>query len=96
MSEVLGIKETKELVIGVNELAVELVKHLKDGVQVTDALAILDTLKTNEDFKAKLAAAYENVQAVPAEVKDISLVEGMELVMAQAAYLPKIIEAAKK
>ena len=93
--EALGIKETKEVVVGVNELAIELVKHFKDGVQFTDALGLIETLKTNEDFKAKLVAAYENIQAVPAEVKDISLVEGMELVMVQAAYLPKIIEAAK-
>lgn len=96
MSEVVGIQETKELLVAVNELSIELIKHLKDGVQVADAVAILDTLKNNADFKAKLEAGYTNVQAVPAEIKDLSLVEGGELVMTQISYLPKILEAAKK
>lgn len=93
--ETAGIVETKELLVGVNELSMELIKHLKDGVQVGDALAILDTLKNNADFKAKLEAAYTNVQAVPAEIKDLSIAEGVELAMVQVAYLPKILAAAK-
>lgn len=91
-----GIKETKELLVGVNELSVFLVERLKDGAQVGDAVALIDKLKNDPDFQAKLAAAYDQINQVPAEVKDLSLMEGIELVMVQANYVPKIIEAAKK
>lgn len=91
-----GVVETKELLVGVNELAVELIKHFKDGVQLTDAIAILEAMKSNEDLKAKIEAAYKNIQAVSEEIKDLTLPEGIELIMVQASYVPKLIEAAKK
>lgn len=91
-----GVKETKELLIGVNELSVFLVELLKDGAQVGDAVAMIDKLKNDPDFQAKMMAAYDQVNQVPAEIKDLSMVEGIELVMVQAQYVPKILEAAKK
>lgn len=96
MAEVMGVKETKELLVGVNELSIELIKHFKDGIQVADALAIVDDFKTNPDLLAAIMAAKDNIQAVPAEVKDLSLAEGIELALAQAAYVPKLIAAAAK
>lgn len=93
--EVLGIKETKEALIGVNELAIEIVKHAKDGIQASDAVAILDDFKNNPELKAALEAAIENIKGVPAEVSDMSLKEGIELAIVQVSYAPKIIEALK-
>jgi hypothetical protein len=93
---VLGIKETKEVLVAINEVAIVLAKHLKDGAQLTDAIAIVDDFKNNPDLLAKLLAAKENISAVPAELKDVSLVEGVELAITQASYAPKIIAALKK
>ena len=92
-----GIKETKELVIGANELAVLLVERLKDGFQVgEDVSAVIAKLSGDADFKAKMEAAYQGVGQVGAEAKDLDLAEGLELIMVQATYVPKIVAAAKK
>jgi hypothetical protein len=93
--EAMGVKETKEVIVGVNELAVVLIKHLKDGAQITDVMAIVDDFKNNPELLAAILAAKENIGAVPAEMKDCSFVEAAELAMLQVSYLPKIIGAIK-
>lgn len=94
--EAYGIKETKELLIGVNELSIVLVGLLKDGAQVSDAAALIEKMKSDPEFMAKLQAAYDKINEVPAEIKDLNLAEGLELVIEQAKFVPKILEAAKK
>ena len=79
MSEHVGIKETKEALDGLNEVAVEIVKVAKDGIQVKDAATIVEDLITKPEFKAKLVAAVEGINLVPAEIKDLDLAEGVEL-----------------
>ena len=91
-----GINETLELLVGVNELAVCMIELMKDGFQVADFGALMLKLQSDEMFKEKLMKAYENIGMVPAEIKDISMVEGMNLALIQIQYLPKILEAAKK
>lgn len=91
----MGIKETKEALIGVNELSLVLIKHLKDGAQLTDIMAVVDDLKNNPELLEKLKAAKEGIEQVPAEAKDISLIEAGELLMTQVGYVPKIIAALK-
>lgn len=86
------IKETKELLIGVNELSLLLVKNLKDGLQVgKDVAAIFTELLSNDDLKAKLEAAYQGVDKVKGEVKDLTLTEGLELVQEQFKYIDDFI-----
>lgn len=96
MAEKLGIKETKEAVAGVMELAVLLAARLKDGVQLGDVVAVYDKLKDDAEFQAKLLAAYGGVGAVPAEVKDLDLMESVELVTVIVPYVPKVADALKK
>lgn len=92
-----GVKESKELLIGVNELSLVLMKHLKDGFQAgKDAAAILGELVANEEVKNKLVEAVQGVDKVPAEIKDLSLEEGVELGMVQVGYVSKIVDALKK
>ena len=92
---VLGIKELKEALIGVNELSILIASRMKDGAGLDDAMAIWEKLKNDEDFKNKMVAAYEGIGMVPAELKQIDLAEGIELAMLQAGYVPKIIAAIK-
>lgn len=91
-----GIKETKEAVIGLNEIALVLANRFKDGVQITDFTVMWDKLQNDAEFKAKLEAAWNNYKLIPAEVKDIDLSEGGELVIVQIGYLPKFIDEFKK
>ncbi len=96
MPEVVGIKETQEMLVGVNELSIALLVAMKDGFQMTDLSDLFMKLQTDEAFKAKLQAAYDGMNAIPAEAKDISMAEGIQLALVQVQYLPKIIAAAKK
>ena len=91
-----GIKETKDVIIAVNELALVIIKHVRDGFQVTDIVAVITELIGTDSFKTAIADAVSNIAQVPAEIKDIDLIEGGELAICQAMYLPRILEALKK
>lgn len=87
-----GINETKELLIAVDEVALLLVKNMKLGV-FADVLALVQALQSDEDFKAKLAAAWDKRQEIPAEIGDLSIPEVMELGVVELGYVPKFIAA---
>lgn len=74
-----GIKETKEVLVVGFAVAKILAEQVKDGVQGKDALALLQTLLTDTAFQAKVQNAIVGIQNVPAEMKDISIFEGLEL-----------------
>ncbi|HRT83935.1 MAG TPA: hypothetical protein P5523_04790 [Bacteroidales bacterium] len=93
----MDIKETKEALIGLNELALVIAVRLKDGFQVVeDISAVVAKLMSDAEFQAKLQAAYENIGAIPEEIKDLQLNEVIELVGVQVGYVPKFVEALKK
>lgn len=91
-----GIKETKEMVVGLNALSLLLINKFKDGVQFTDFTEMYAHLQTDKDFEEKLKEAYDNYQAIPVEVKDIDAGEGLELASVQLEYVPKILDGLKK
>ena len=94
--EKLGVKETKELLVGVIDVSVLLIKHLKDGVQLgKDASAVLAEVASNEVLKASLLSAVEGISKVPAEVKDVDLLEGGELAVLVASKIKDILAALK-
>lgn len=95
-TEKLTIKETKEALIGVNKLSILMMKRLKDGVGIDDAFAVYEKLKSDAEFRQALVDAYQGIEKVPAEVKDIDLSEAVELVSVQVSYIPKMVEALKK
>lgn len=96
MSGTHGIKETKEALIGLNEVTILIANRLKDGAQAADIPALLEDMKKDPEVVAKLAAARDNIKEVPAEIKDLQLAEGLELGVVQASYVPKLIAAMKK
>jgi hypothetical protein len=89
------IKETKELLVGVNEIALLVVKRLKDGVQLEDFVAFWNAFTQDAEFKAKVQAAYEKANEVPAELGDLQVGEIVELVGVQVGYVPKFVEVFK-
>jgi urease gamma subunit len=90
-----GILETRDVLEAVNEIAIIIIKHAKDGVQISDISAIVLNIMNSDDTKKALVKAVENVTAVPAELADIDLAEGLELGKVQLEYLPKILAALK-
>lgn len=89
------VKETNEVLIAVNDLTLELINVFHDGAQLTDITAILSYISSNEDVKKALLAAYENISAVPTELKEISLEDGLDLAATQISFVPKIVAAFK-
>lgn len=95
--EKLGVKETQEMLVGVLALAEVLGPVLKDGFQAgQDLPAILAALASNEDLKAKMAAAVEAADKVPAEVGDLDVAEIFQLVTVSLPQLLKVLDAWKK
>lgn len=90
-----GVKETKEVMVGFLVIASLMAKHFKDGVQVADFAQIMAKVAADEELKAKIEAAYKDVELVKAEVSDLSMAEGFELVSAALPELMKLVEAIK-
>lgn len=93
--EKLGIKETKEVLEAGHAVTLEIVKLTKDGIQVTDAITLATDLLMNPAFKEKIVAAIENIKQVPAEIKDLDVMEIVEITKYEFENIPKIIEALK-
>ena len=92
-----GINETKQALIGVMVLGEVVAKELKNGFQFPgDLVAVFAAIQADEVKKAKLEAAIADIQKVPAELKDVSVAELIELASAVISELPALIEALKK
>ena len=90
------IKETKEALAAINEIAVFLIETFKDGFQLRDVVDIWEKVTSNEEFRSLLQKAYEDYGKIPEELADIDLREMAELGALQLGYLPRIIESIRK
>ena len=85
------MKETKELAIGLIALAGLMAERFKDGVQVEDAALIFAKLQTDEEFKAKMVAAYNGFELIKEETKEVTIAEAGELIIALIPELLKLV-----
>jgi hypothetical protein len=81
-----GVKETKEAILALVVLGKFVADRLKDGVDMSDAMALVAKL-SDEAFKAKVMAGVDGLDKVPVEIKDIKLAELFEL----AQVVPEIL-----
>lgn len=91
-----GIKETKEVVLGVMALVKVVAKELKDGFQVMDLVAAFSAIQADPVKKAALEAALKDIGDVPEEIKDASLAEWIEVAVVLISELPSLLAAFKK
>jgi hypothetical protein len=68
---------------------------MKDGIDVDDALAVYSKVIADEAFKKMILEAYDKYDQIPAEIKDIDIAEGLELVQVQTSYIDKYLETFK-
>ncbi len=92
----MNVKDTKEALVGMNEIALYFAKALSDGTQFKDFTEFYEKMTKDEDFKEKMRVAWEGRQNISTELKDVDLKEGLELVTVQLDYLPKFVDAMKK
>jgi hypothetical protein len=84
-------KELKEVLVGILAIAELLAVEFKDGVQASDVADIIAKIMGNDELKAKLLAAYNDIDKVPSELKSLSVAEAVDLV---AFAIPQVISLA--
>jgi hypothetical protein len=90
------IKETEEALLAINILSIYLIKQFKDGIQISDFMELYAKITSDKDFKAKMMEAYQGIQKIPEELKDLDLQEIIEITSLQLKFIPEIIDAIKK
>lgn len=90
------VNNVKEVLVALNMIGITLIKQLKDGFQVTDIGEVVAEIMGSAELKAALVAAVEGITAIPGEIADVSIPEGIELAVTQLEFLPKILAALKK
>jgi len=91
-----GIEQLKEVQVALNEIILLIATIMKDGLQASDAIVIYEKLKANPELSAKLISAYNDIEKVPVELKDIDFLEGIELAKIQLSYLPHLAKVLAK
>lgn len=74
-----GIEETKEAIKGIAELLVVIKELAKDGIDLSDAVALGSKVVNDKAFRDALVKAVQGAQHIPAEVKDLDAAEVGEL-----------------
>ena len=77
------VKNSKEIAIFVIKAVEAFLKAFKDGFQGEDIQVLLNQF-VSEEFTKAMNDAWENISDIPAEMKDISVKEVLEL--ANAIY----------
>jgi hypothetical protein len=83
------LKETKEVLRGVDVLATKIIARIADGVGVDDAIA----LATDGELRAAVTAAVNGIGLVDDELRDLTLDETAELIAAVTPVVLNIIKA---
>lgn len=87
----MDLKETREVLKGVEVLATKIIARIGDGVGVDDAIA----LATDGELRAAVTNAVNGIALVDDELKDLTLDETAELITAVTPVVIGIIKAVK-
>jgi hypothetical protein len=89
-------KEIKEVLAGIMAIAELLAVEFKDGVQASDIADIIIKIQGNEELKAKLISAYNDIDKVPSELKAMTVAESVDLLAFIIPQIVSLISAIKK
>lgn len=88
----MDVKETKEVLDLLNETAVFAAKILKDGIQAKqDFEAVYEKLIKDEEFRDVVKKAFDGINRVPLEIKDISSLEIIDLAFHELKAVKSIL-----
>jgi hypothetical protein len=96
MSEVVGDESLKKAIEASGALISLALSVLKDGAQLADLGLVAQKLIGDPAFLALIEDAIKHANEIPAEVKDLSLAEGADLVKVLYDQVVIIVAAAKK
>jgi hypothetical protein len=86
------VTDVNNVLIGLNEVALQLVKGMKDGV-LGDFEAFWSAYQSNPDFQARLQTAYQSLAACPAELSGLGVGDFVTLAATEVGYIPQFIAA---
>lgn len=75
----MDVKESKEALVAVVLFVKEISKAAKDGLDLSDAVALGSKFVTDAEFREKLVKGVQGIDKLPAELKDIAASEALEL-----------------
>ncbi len=75
----MDVKESKEAFVAIAALGVAVAKLAKDGLDLSDAVALGSKLISDEQFRAKLVAGAVGLDKVVPELKDLAASEIIEI-----------------
>lgn len=97
MPELKGINDTVELLDASGEIAVIVYKAQKNAANASEVgTRIAAYIMAHPEVIAKLKAAADGISEVPAEIKDLSLVEILDLMSKAGAIAAKSAAAIKE
>lgn len=73
------VKETKQVLVALVLLGKTIALAAKDGLDLSDAMALGSKLVSDEKFREALVEGVKGLDQVPAELKDIAASEALEL-----------------
>lgn len=89
------MKELNEAFCGLAELGLVVVAEVKDGLQISDVLAIMNKVKSSPEVSSALVEAVKGIQLVPAEIKGAGISDWFGLAITLAKYVPRYLTALK-
>lgn len=95
MAEQKGIKETQEMILALLKITQILAVQFKDGLQASDALEIIKKCMT-EELKTLVVEAYNGMDQIGEELKDISLSEALDLIKVISPEVMEIVKSVAK
>lgn len=96
MAELKGIKETKELLTALGGLSTVVAKAVKGGGSASDISSrIAAAVIANPLLIEQVKTAADGISEIPAEIKDLSLGEILELCQVSLLTTQKALEALK-
>ena len=75
-------QEIKEAMVAIVALVKEVQVLAKDGLTYSDAGSLVLHFATDEIFRKKFILAFEGISKIPAELKEIDTVGGLEIITA--------------
>lgn len=73
------VKETKEALVGMLKLGKAVAALAKDGLDLSDALALGSKFVTDTAFRDAVVEGVKGAEKIPAELKDIAASEAVEI-----------------
>jgi hypothetical protein len=91
-----SVQNTKQALEAIFDLMIVMIPKFHDGVQIQDFVEVAAKIMNDEELKAKMLAAYNDIELVPKELGDLQTSEIIELVSLIITKVPMVLEALRK